>query len=241
MGGPSLRELPSASLADRAHAAIRAAITSGELSPGERVTERDLAARLSVSATPVREAFRRLEQEGLLERRGSRSTVVAAAGDSERHELALIEAALKGVALRLAAVNAGADEIERMERHLDEADLLRAEMRRAVAAGEDYPTDTAEMLLLALRSFHVEAEAACGNAVLLRMLSTVDVFSFRARAASLESRVTSGELLDDRYDEHRRMLDAIRRRDPGAAERLMADHARYAAARYPAPTLEETP
>jgi DNA-binding GntR family transcriptional regulator len=119
-----------------------------------------------------------------------------------------------------------------MERHLDEADQLSAEMRRAVDAGEPYPADTAELLLLALRSFHVEAEGACGNAVLLRMLSTVNAFNFRDRATSLKDRVTDGQAVSDRYDQHREIFEAIRRRDPDEAERLMADHARQSAELY---------
>lgn len=232
MGDSSLQELSSPSLADQAYSAIRTAIAHGELRPGEKITERGLAAALSVSATPVREAIRRLEQEGLVERRGSRSTVVFDTTDTSGYELRLIEASLKSVAVRLAATNASPAAIARMEQHLDEADRLRAEMRRAVEAGEEYPATTAELLLLALRSFHVEAEGACGNAVLLRMLSTVNAFNFRARASSLKERVTAGEVVNDRYDHHRQILDAIRRHDPDEAERLMAAHARESAELY---------
>lgn len=232
MGESSLQELSSPSLADQAYDSIRAAITKGELPPGEKITERGLAAMLSVSATPIREAIRRLEQEGLVERRGARSTVVHDVSDTSSYELGLIEGSLKSCAIRLAAINATSAAIERMERHLDEADELRVEMRRAVDAGEEYPAETAELLLLALRSFHVEAEGACGNAVLLRMLSTVNAFNFRDRAASLKVRVTGGQIINDRYDEHRRILDAIRRRDADEAERLMANHARYSAEMY---------
>lgn len=227
-----LHELSSPSLADQAYDAIRSAITNGELPPGEKITERGLAAMLSVSPTPVREAIRRLEQEGLVERKGSRSTVVFDASDTSSLELGLIEASLKTVAVRLAATNASETAIDRMEQHLREADQLREELRRAVEAGEEYPADTAELLLLALRSFHVEAEGACGNAVLLRMLSTVNAFNFRDRAEVLKSRVTSGQVLNDRYEEHQQILDAIRRRDPDDAERVMSSHARYAAQRY---------
>src|SRR5260370_40688359 len=56
------------SLAEQAYRAIREGIATGLFSAGERVTERGLATRLNVSATPVREALRRLEQEGLIER-----------------------------------------------------------------------------------------------------------------------------------------------------------------------------
>ena len=227
-----MQELSAPSLADQAYAAIRAAIAHGELEPGAKITERGLAAQLSVSPTPVREAIRRLEQEGLVERKGSRSTIVYDDRDSVGYELRLIEAALKSVAARLAARNASPAAIERMARHLDEADQLRAVMRRAVDTGDEYPTDTAELLLLALRSFHVEAEGACGNAVLLRMLSTVNAFNFRDRADSLRARLTAGQVIDDRYEQHRQLLEAIRAHDADEAERVMASHARGAAELY---------
>lgn len=225
----ALQELSSPSLADQAYDAIRSAITRGELPPGEKITERGLAAMLSVSPTPVREAIRRLEQEGLVERRGARSTVVFDARETPTYELALIEAALKAVAVRLAAVNRSDAAVVRMQQHLDEADRLRDEMRRQIEAGGPYPSETAELLLLALREFHAEAETACGNAVLLRMLSTVNAFSFQHRVSSLRERVTNGAVINDRYDEHRQLLDAIRAGDPERAEAIMAQHARTAA------------
>ncbi|MEA2687933.1 MAG: hypothetical protein QOD51_540, partial [Candidatus Eremiobacteraeota bacterium] len=70
---PLRRGLP---LRDRIHDRLRAAIISGELSPGTPVIEAELATRLGASRTPVREALRRLEAEGLLEPRGLRGSVV---------------------------------------------------------------------------------------------------------------------------------------------------------------------
>lgn len=231
----SLQELSATSLAEQAYEAIRSAITHGELAAGERITERGLAAMLAVSATPVREAIRRLEQEGLVERRASRELVVVV-DESPDGELALIEAALKAVAVRIAATNATPGAVAAMERHLDEADRLRAELRHIVDGGGPYPDEIAERLLLSLRAFHAEVEHSCANPVLLRMLSTADAFSFRHRVTSLRDRVTSGQISDDRYLEHRRILDAIRRHDPDEAERVMAHHARVAALGLAAPT-----
>jgi DNA-binding GntR family transcriptional regulator len=64
------------SLRARIHDRLRAAIISGELAPGSPVIEAELATRLGASRTPVREALRRLEAEGLLEPRGLRGSVV---------------------------------------------------------------------------------------------------------------------------------------------------------------------
>jgi DNA-binding GntR family transcriptional regulator len=221
--------LQSATLADQAYVAIRAAITSGELPAGEKITERGLATMLSVSLTPVREAIRRLEQEQLIERRGARTTVVFEPSPTADDEFVQMEAALRALAVRFAATKADAHLIARLEQRLTVADDLREQMVTALAADREYPDDLAGLILLELREFHAELEGACGNAVLVRMLSTVNAFSFRQRAAILRRRVTSGEFRDERYFQHRELLDAVRRGDPDEAERLMLAHARGAA------------
>ena len=227
-----MHELSAPTLAEQAYGAIRRAIANGELAPGERITERGLAEILSVSPTPIREALRRLEQEHLVERRGSRSLVVYDSRESSDYEFALIEANLRSLAVRFAATNATPVAVSAAASHLDEADGHREQMRAAIAAGEPYPERTAEMLLLSLRAFHNELESACGNAVLLRWLSTVNAFSFRHRVRALKQRITTGTIDDDRYLEHRRILEAVVRHDAEEAEQLMLRHARGAAREF---------
>src|SRR5258705_3278140 len=93
-------------LSDQAYRALRDEITTGELKPGQRLTERALADHLGVSPTPVREALQRLEHERLIERDAVRSIRVAEPSVGRLYELALIEVALRGVAARLAAERA---------------------------------------------------------------------------------------------------------------------------------------
>src|ERR1700756_4962000 len=93
-------------LADQAYRALREEIISGDLKPGERLTERHLAGRLGVSPTPIREALQRLEHEHLIQRTDTRRILVAEPSDRRLYELTLIEAALRGVSARLAAENA---------------------------------------------------------------------------------------------------------------------------------------
>ena len=64
------------SLRDRAYDDIREAILTGALRPGERIKERDVAAQMGISTTPVKEALRRLEQEGLVVSQPRRGAVV---------------------------------------------------------------------------------------------------------------------------------------------------------------------
>src|SRR5882724_4518428 len=80
------------SLAERAYRALREQIATGGLAPGERVTERGLAVRLGVSATPIREALRRLEQERLVDRVTARQLRIAEHSEQSLRELMYTEA-----------------------------------------------------------------------------------------------------------------------------------------------------
>jgi DNA-binding GntR family transcriptional regulator len=87
-------------LGEKAYFAIRNAIVSGVLQPGERITERDIAERLHVSTTPIREALRRLEQEGLVVRIPNRGVLVSDMPSVSVAELLLLQGALRGIAAR---------------------------------------------------------------------------------------------------------------------------------------------
>src|ERR1700738_2173034 len=102
---PNRCSRPGAGLPLRAriHARLRTAILSGELAPGTPVIEAELAGRLGASRTPVREALRRLEAEGLLEPRGLRGSVVRALRSDEVECVFEIREALESLAARRAA------------------------------------------------------------------------------------------------------------------------------------------
>ena len=111
-------------LRERARSGIREAIASGELKPGDQIVEAAMAARIGVSRSPVREALRQLEQQGLVESVPNKGTYVAALGPADVEEIVLLRGALEGLAARLAAdrmgrrdVRALEDIVQRMERH----------------------------------------------------------------------------------------------------------------------------
>lgn len=221
----SLARLDSSTLADRAYESIREAIIAGELAPNEKITERGLAARLAVSATPVREALRRLEQDRLVQRTGPRAVQVADFGDRSTGEVVLAEGALRAVAARLAATNATDEQLRRMEQTLDAGDaevdrLAELSERRQLA-----PADIAPLLEIT-RRFHAELNAACNNAVILGLLSTVDAFSLVASRTRVSDELITdgGRAAEERYRAHRQMFDAVRSGDAALAERLMTEH-----------------
>jgi DNA-binding GntR family transcriptional regulator len=228
MARQRLRQLESPTLADQAYDALREAIISGELSPGEKITERGLAERLAVSPTPIREALRRLEQDRLVERRSPRLVQVVALDDSVAAEVRLAELALRGVAARLAAYNATDAQVRRMAALLDAGD---AELARLQSAHPDEHSLTAAdlaPLLEITRRFHAELNEGCNNPVVLRLLSQVEAFSLAARQQRLSSELgaegTRAALA--RYQEHRAVFDAVRAGDANAVEGLMREHSR---------------
>jgi DNA-binding GntR family transcriptional regulator len=82
--------------------ALREAILSGELEPGERLLQEDLAERLKMSSTPVREALRQLESEGILQSSPNRGVRVAEVDLRSVHEVYMIRATLEALATRMA-------------------------------------------------------------------------------------------------------------------------------------------
>lgn len=227
----ALPELTSVTLADQAYEALRAAILSGDLGWGERITERGLAARLGVSITPVREALRRLEQEQLVERNGPRSILVASISPQLRAESAEMEAALEAVAAKLAARKIDDHRLNQLDRLLDAADAERARLLADHEAGRELDVDAVERVFDRLREFHTVVEAAADNKQLTTLLEQTRAFSRdqRLRTATDQTAARSPALLE-RYDEHRKLAAAIRAHDEATAEHLARTHALSAGA-----------
>jgi DNA-binding GntR family transcriptional regulator len=221
-----LGTLVTDTLADRSYRAIRAAITTGELRPGQKVTERGLAERLSVSPTPVREAIRRLEQDGLLERTGPRTVKVSSPGDTAIQDLAEVEVALRGMVARFAARHATAEQLDELDVVLDEADDLLIVIKQRHRGGEDTSRHLRQ-LLDTMQRFNDVVDACAGNPVLVRLLDQSRVFSWPERRALLIERIAQDATFGlDRYASHRALVRALRAGDSAAAETLVIEDAR---------------
>jgi DNA-binding GntR family transcriptional regulator len=159
-------------LADQAYGALRDEIISGRLEPGERLTERHLAERLGVSPTPIREALQRLEHEHLIERTDTRRIQVAKPSVRRIYELALVEAALRGVAARLAAENATDAELEAIGKaHAQFTELVMSSPEKA---------------LKTTRRMHELIDQASHNDALVRMIATATAFDWQFRLETVE-------------------------------------------------------
>ncbi|MFD6447350.1 GntR family transcriptional regulator [Promicromonospora sp. NPDC060204] len=226
MTSEALAALSGDTLADRSYRAIRDAITTGELRPGQKVTERGLAERLSVSPTPVREAIRRLEQDGLLERTGPRTVKVAPIGDTAVQDLAEVEVALRGMVARFAARHATPGRLDRLDALLDQADDLLIVARQRHRSGEDV-TRQLHQLLDVMQQFNDTVDACAGNPVLVRLLDQTRVFSRpEQRARRLERVAHDDEFGMERWATHRALVGALRAGDAAAAEALVIEDAR---------------
>jgi DNA-binding GntR family transcriptional regulator len=194
---PALDQLRSAPLAGVLAEELERMIMAGEIKPGERVNEQQLAQRFNVSRGPVREAVRALEGGGLVEASPNRGAFVRRLSVDEVRELYDIRAALFGLAGKLMAERATPDEIARLETALGEMELA-AEARDFDAY---YPLNLA---------FHEMIVDGSGNRTLAgqyrAFVKTLNLF----RARSL---VQGGGLAVSNR-EHREMVAAIAARDP---------------------------
>lgn len=219
------------SLADQAYQVLRDLVTSGELAPAERLTERGLAARLGVSPTPVREAISRLTHERLLVRLDGRTLQVAAPSLRRIREMSLIQAALRGVAARLAAESATEEELAEIVRlHLQSQKGSRKRARSAGDAGNEGGEQR--------HGFHQLIVAASHNPSLIDMIATAEAFG---RALRERAQRTAGaeESIRQAVDEHEAIVEALRARDGTRAEALMREHTLWIGERYLEFALQE--
>lgn len=211
--------------ADLAYQALREAIGSGALRPGQKVTERGLAEQLSVSPTPVREALRRLEQDGLIERTGPRTVVVADIAEKAVDDLAEVEVGLRGLVARFAARYATPEQLDALDAILDEADDLLLLIYTRRRNGEDADRHIAA-LLDRMEEFNQLVNACAANPVLIRLLEQTQVFSRPQRRALRLEKIASDESFGlDRYAGHRALVRALREGDSATAERLVIEDA----------------
>jgi DNA-binding GntR family transcriptional regulator len=191
------------SLADRAYERFREELRRGMLTPGQRVLETEIAARFGMSRTPVREAIRRLQSEGLVAQLPGRGLCVARYSHAEMDELYVMREALEGTAARLAAQNAGRPDIALLQR------LVAEEANLPAAALAEHN-----------RRFHRALHQAAHNRYLLRALSSISdaLLLLGPTTLDLPGRAAAAR------EEHARIVAAIAARDGPAAEAAARAH-----------------
>jgi DNA-binding GntR family transcriptional regulator len=226
-----LGPMETASLADQAYQRLREAIRDGALRPGEKITERDLAARLGVSPTPVREALRQLVHERVVERVGPRALRIAAHSPAARSEIVEAEVRLSALMARLAARNASAEQLTSLGSLLTQTDRIMVAIEKA-AAEQGSEADLSDQLTAVfhkLRLFHQGVEACAKNPVLMGLLNQARAFSYQERLdLTMEIVPEQAEAFHTRYQDHHELLAALLAHDEDRAEELATRHHRAA-------------
>jgi DNA-binding GntR family transcriptional regulator len=198
-------------LGERAYQAIRERIATGSLQPGQRMTERGLALLLGVSPTPVREALRRLEQEGLITRPTVRSLAVVEHSEQTLRELLYAEVLLRAALARFAAAKATDEQIEQLAAIVD----------RLEEEAECAPAD--QVLALAAQ-FDALVVSIADSPPLQNLAAAAGVFGHARRVQAIDAmREQEPETGLRHLRFHRDIVDAFRERDADRAEQLFRD------------------
>lgn len=116
---PPVRKPPRtsklASLPDQVYERLRLGIINGDLAPGEKLVELDIAAQMGTSQGPVREALQRLEHDRLVERRARSATFVSGINADEMYELFSIRSVIEGFAVRRAALKITPEQCDELD------------------------------------------------------------------------------------------------------------------------------
>ncbi len=190
---------------------LRDAIRSGRFVPGQRLLERELVEQMGVSRTPIREALRKLELEGLVTTVPYKGPVVTTPTLEDAQALYEVRAALEGHAVALFTMRADDTAIERLRGHLEQAE-------RALAQGR------IQGVLGANNAFHDEIAVGCGNALLQSMLANLRDRIVLPRVESLSHPGRPPHSIA----EHRAIVRRIAQRDAQGAKRLNEGHIMHA-------------
>ena len=194
------------SVVDLAYERIRSMVIEGEIPPGARLGQVELAEQLGISRTPVREALRRLTGEGLAEFVPNRGFRAASPGLNDVLRRLEVRSLLEPGIARLAAARRSHDDLIRLQDA-----IAREEAAATRVAAHD-----------ASRDFHLLLAAATGNPELVSMLGALWIVEIGRRL--LAARATSADWRAADVAEHRAILAAVGARDGALAARLMTDH-----------------
>lgn len=175
---------------------LRKAILTGELKPGERLMEIHLANRLGVSRTPIREAIRKLELEGLVIMIPRRGAEVAQITEKSLKDVLEVRRALDALCVELACDRISAEETEQLRESCEEFERATETEDTAVIAKADV-------------ELHDIIVHATGNQRLIQLINNLSEQMYRYRFEYIKD--------EDRHDnlirEHRMIYESIAKRD----------------------------
>ncbi|PNU20411.1 GntR family transcriptional regulator [Geothermobacter hydrogeniphilus] len=184
---------------------IRESILKGNLKPGEKVAEPELAERFGISRTPIREAFRQLESEGYLTVIPRKGAVVTELSERDVSEFYAIKSILEGYAARLAARNLSPRDIDKLEQ-------INKRLEQLAEEGD------VKSFYRVHNEFHDLFIKASGNEKLAELIEQVGMKFNRLRMASLS---LPGRM-EISVAEHRKIIAAFKEKDGESADNLVS-------------------
>jgi DNA-binding GntR family transcriptional regulator len=195
------------SLGQQVYERLKQAVVKGDIEPGARVVESVIGERLGISRTPVREAIHKLEKEGFLARSSSKGFLVADLKRSDIEETFGIRTVLESYAARLAAVHHRPQELEPLVEKVEQ-------YRDCLDRGDT------EALLSINTEFHEMLYGLSRSPRLIKMINDLKDQIYRFRRVILNR----DDMARISNEDHRLMLELMRRRDADGVERVVREH-----------------
>ena len=186
---------------------LRRAILKGELKPGERLMEIALADKLGVSRTPIREAIRKLELEGLVVMAPRKGAKVASITERDLNDVLEVRKGMEVLAISLACKRITGEELEKLE-------IIERDFQRLIESGN--LTELAEMDV----KFHDTIYHATNNQRLVQLLNNLREQMYRYRMEYLKDIAVRRTLAE----EHKAICQALRERNQQQAEKYVSIH-----------------
>lgn len=186
---------------------LREAILHGTIEPGERLMEIHLAKELGVSRTPIREAIRKLELEGLVSMTPRKGAVVASITEQDLRDVLEVRDVLEQLAMELACNKMTAEGIAQLKSAM-------AEFRNAIHSG-----DTAVIAKKDVK-FHDIIYAATGNNRLIQLLNNLRDQLYRYRLEYIKDESTRKKLIE----EHLVIISTLENKNVEEAKKAMKEH-----------------
>ena len=209
---------PYRSIADQIYESLKNSIISGEIKPGDRLFEVELAMTFHASRTPVREAFRRLEQDYLVERLAQGGVRVPVINRETIEDLYNLRAALEIYALELACERVTPEQITTLKQIRAQA----LELLKSSISTRDY---VLKRLLELNSAFHETIYEATGSKFLIKVISDLRAIVMGMRAKSIQDDQAWLQV----WDEHSRLIGHLQRGEKRHAIELIKAHVANAA------------
>ena len=195
------------SLREEVYESLKKSILHGKLKGGQRLIEETLADQIGISRTPVREAFHKLERDDLVTRLPKGGFAVREFTKEDVEEIFGIRSALESYASYLASLHITLEKISQLEKKVKE-------LEDALEKRDD------EKFIQLNTEFHDLIYKSCKSKKLIEMINNFRDYFYRYRSALIHTEKGMNYSIED----HRRMLEAMKKKNPRLVERLVRNH-----------------